>query len=638
MSVLVTFLQVMKPQLASVRSILLFSSLFIALGHALWPEPTHFTSGTSVLWLSPQFEFQITFSGRRAGQNSRNSMYLAFADSLSFLYSQTFGPIENGSAKLYPLSERDILRSAMLRTQKTVTLTKFVPWKFHSRMRRFEPQFRRPFQAITTVQINQQSSMVGDRISAEDFLGGDESYSIAISETGSAEINSTSTLGTIRALQTFEQLFYAHSDNSKVYTPLAPISIIDSPKWPHRGLNLDISRNVFSPVDVMRTIDAMSTCKMSRLHLHATDAQSWPIEIPALPTLAEKGAYRSHLKWPPDDLRAVQFYGLERGVSVFLEIDMPGHTGAIANAFPNLITAFNESDWSMYAAEPPSGSLKLNSPAVYDFLKTLFADVLPRVSPYTTLFHNGGDEVNTNAFLLDDTVNSNSTAVLQPLIQKLMSNVTNMVRGAGLTPLVWEEMILDWNLTFPSGSENRSAPPDVIVQVWRDAKNLQRVLERGYRALFGDYHNWYLDCGHGGFINPYFSEASPPGLPHNTSVRLATQIRAPFVDYCNPLKNWRQIYVYNPYVNITSDVQYLIEGGEVHMWCEQTDPVNLDSRVWPRAAAAAEVMWSGPRKESMIEEASGRLGAWRERVVLDHFVQAAAVQMTWCLMEGGCNL
>ena len=46
-----------------------------------------------------------------------------------------------------------------------------------------------------------------------------------------------------------------------------------------------------------------------------------------------------------------------------------------------------------------------------------------------------------------------------------------------------------------------------------------------------------------------------------------------------------------------------MEGGEVHMWNEQTDPVNLDSRVWPRAAAAAEVLWSG--KIGCLEGACG---------------------------------
>ncbi|ERF71809.1 hypothetical protein EPUS_01724 [Endocarpon pusillum Z07020] len=619
----------------SPQFILLSINLFISFGLCLWPHPREFTSGSSVLWVSSQLNIQTSSGNATTGRYSRGSMYVALAGSWRYLVSQTFGLSDNVSIPTNSFSELEILQSAIQRTQKTITSTRFVPWKFYSKTTDFEPDSSASNQTLTTVKICQSNAAKGT-ISAKDFFSGDESYTITISESGAADIKSNSTLGTIRALQTFEQLFYAYSDLSRVYTPLAPISIVDSPKWPHRGLNLDISRNVVSPTDVMRTLDAMSTCKMSRLHLHATDAQSWPIEIPSLPTLAEKGAYRPYLTWSPEDLRVVQFYGLQRGISVFLEIDMPGHTGSIANAFPQLITAYNETDWSTFAAEPPSGSLKLNSPAVYDFLGTLFSDLLPRVSPYTTFFHNGGDEVNRNAFLLDDTVQSNSSDVLQPLVQKIMSYVTGMVREARLTPIVWEEMLVDWNLTFPSGSKDSSAT--VLVQVWKEASTLQTVLQKGYRALFGDYHNWYLDCGHGGFINPYPSGVSPPSIPYSTSGGVPTIIQDPFLDYCTPMKNWRHIYVYDPLANITADVQHLIEGGEVHMWNEQTDAVNLDSRVWPRAAAAAEVMWSGPRNASMIEDASRRLADWRERAVLDYTIQSAMVQMTWCLMEGGCNL
>jgi len=627
----------MASPLSFLLSFLLSFHIFIPLGSCLWPQPTEVKLGTSVLWLSPQFSFRTSSSDEKIGQSSSKATYVASFDSWKSLVSQSFGFSNHQSTTPQSFSEQEILQSAIQRSLKTITSTKFIPWKFYSKSTAFEPDTSESYQTLTTVQIIQQGDAAKEKISAGDFFSGDESYSIDISEDGVAEIKSKSTLGTIRALQTFEQLFYAHSDDSRVYTPLAPISIVDRPTWPYRGLNLDISRNAFRPSDVMRTLDAMSTCKMSRLHIHATDAQSWPIEIPALPALAEKGAYQSYLTWSPNDLRMVQYYGLQRGISVFLEIDMPGHTGSIANAFPELITAYNQSDWSTFAAEPPSGSLKLNSPAVYDFLQTLFSDLLPRVSPYTTLFHNGGDEVNKNAFLLDDTVKSNSSAVLQPLVQKLMSNVTSTVRAAGLTPVVWEEMLLDWNLTFSAGGKNDSTP-DVIIQVWQEAANLQSVLKRGYRALFGDYHNWYLDCGHGGFINPYPSGASPSGVPYNSSGGIPTVIGDPFLDYCNPMKNWRHVYVYDPYVNITMDVRHLIEGGEVHMWAEQTDPVNLDSRVWPRAAAAAEVLWSGPRNASMIEDASRRLAGWRERAVLDHSIQSAMVQMTWCLMEGGCNL
>lgn len=136
----------------------------------------------------------------------------------------------------------------------------------------------------------------------------------------------------------FTQIFYKHSKaNVGVYTPYAPLAVEDAPTLAHRGLNLNISRNVITPKEVMRTVEASAFNKFNRLHLHASDAQSWPLEIPSLPDLASKGAYRDDQIWSVADLHEVQNFGSYRGVEVYLEIDMPGHTASVHAALPDLI-------------------------------------------------------------------------------------------------------------------------------------------------------------------------------------------------------------------------------------------------------------------------------------------------------------
>jgi hexosaminidase len=98
------------------------------------------------------------------------------------------------------------------------------------------------------------------------------------------------------------------------------------------------------------------------------------------------------------------------------------------------------------------------------------------------------------------------------------------------------------------------------------------------------------------------------------------------------------MYTYDPLANISVNLQGGIEGGEVLMWSEQTDSQDLDSKLWPRVAAAAEVLWAGIREESMLLDATRRLGAWRERAVVELGIRMSPVTMTWCLMEGGCVL
>lgn len=435
--------------------------------------------------------------------------------------------------------------------------------------------------------------------------------------------------------ETFKQLFYTHSTTGQVYTSHSPVLIRDAPRWSYRGLSLDIARNPFSVNDVSRTIDAMASVKLNKLHLHATDSQAWPLEIPSLPNLAAKGSYRPDLVWSAKDLSHVQSYGVSKGVEVFLELDMPGHTASIAHAYPELIAAYNQLDWSTFAAEPLSGQLKLNSSRVYDFLDTLFDDLLPRQKPHTNIYHLGGDEVNLQVHLLDETVQSNKHEVLQPLIQRLMQGIYDKAVDNGLRPAIWEEMILEWDLDFSAGKHGASGP-EPLVQAWRNSEHIAAVLEKGFPVVFGDSEHWYLDCGFGQFLDPYPSGKSPPGVPFNTSGGRPSKQEPPYLDYCNPYHNWRAIYMFDPLHGVPERLHDGVEGGEALMWSEQTDGIDLDFKLWPRAAAAAEMLWGGPRGQAMIADATWRLGQWRERAVLNG-ISASPVSMTWCLMQGGCE-
>ncbi|KAL8886586.1 MAG: hypothetical protein Q9215_005730 [Flavoplaca cf. flavocitrina] len=565
-------------------------------------ETAYGKHGDSVVWLDRDLTFQYAITNQ---------------------FNGTSNPLPN----LNTASSYAIVQAAIQRAQERLLNDTFIPWKFHPRHSDFEPAANGTKVFIKNVTIQQNET---DSAAVLKPLAGEvsEKYTLSISTSGTVAITAISSIGILRALDTFTQLFYQHSTNLSVYCPYAPVSIIDAPKFAHRGLNMDVARNYYPPSFILHTIDVLAWNKFNRLHLHATDAQSWPLDIPALPELSTRGAYRKGLSYSPQQLADIQEYGMYRGVQVHIEIDMPGHTSVIALAYPDLITAYNiQPNWSTYAAEPPSGSLKLNSSAVYDFLGTLWEDLLPRLSPYSAYFHTGGDEVNVNAYSLDDTVRSNQSSVVQPLIQTFVNYNHDYVRAAGMTPIVWEEMLLDWNLTLGS---------DVVVQTWLSDESVAKVVQKGHKVLAGNYNYWYLDCGHGAWVDP-------PPSPTNPYY--------PYNDYCTPLKNWHLIYTQSPFASLsttnTSSAAYispssldLILGGEVHIWSEKTDPVNFDAVVWPRAAAAAEVLWSGnldaEGQNRSLVEVGRRLGVWRERMV-NRGVGAGVVQMVWCTQdERGC--
>jgi hypothetical protein len=76
----------------------------------------------------------------------------------------------------------------------------------------------------------------------------------------------------------------------------------------------------------------------------------------------------------------------------------------------------------------------------------------------------------------------------------------------------------------------------------------------------------------------------------------------------------------------------------MHIWAEQTDPVNLDTMIWPRGSAAGEVLWSGRQDASGQNrsqvEAAPRLAEMRERMV-QRGIGAGPVQMIYCTQLGG---
>lgn len=101
--------------------------------------------------------------------------------------------------------------------------------------------------------------------------------------------------------------------------------------------------------------------------------------------------------------------------------------------------------------------------------------------PYSTYYHTGGDELNVNAYLLDETVKSNDTKVIQPLLQKFVDYNHAKVRAAGMAPVVWEDMLLHWNLTLGE---------DVVVQTWQTTGAVAQSIAKGFKTIAGNTDYW----------------------------------------------------------------------------------------------------------------------------------------------------
>ncbi|KAK3383163.1 glycoside hydrolase family 20 protein [Lasiosphaeria ovina] len=570
----------MASPLLFLLSVLLLASHPVS---AIWPVPKSYSKGSSVLYLHQNL--QITYNG-------------AFVP-----YVYGYVPLSSDS--------KEIVTAGVSRALSSIFTDKFVPWMITKRnkLAEFEPDVYKGQTWIKNLQIVQTGK---DTASTFKPLAGevDESYNLTLSTEGDVKLTAVSSIGILRGLETFTQLFYQHSTGTFWYTPFAPVSIQDAPKYPHRGVLLDTSRNYMGVKDILRTLDAMAWNKLNVLHIHVTDSQSWPLEIPSLPEVSREGAYHPSQVYTPQDVELIQKYGSQRGVEVYFEIDMPGHIGAVALSHPELIVAYNKAPYWWWCAEPPCGAFKLNDTAVDNFLDKLFDDLLPRLAPYSAYFHTGGDELNMNDSMLDEGIRSNDSAVLQPLLQKFIDTQHARVRKAGLTPITWEEIPLEWNVTLGK---------DTVVQAWLGDESVKALTGKGYKVIDSNYNFLYLDCGRGQWINMDNGEAY--------------QTFYPFGDWCDPYKSWRLIYSHDPTYNLTEEEAKLVIGGEAAVWGETIDPVNLDSILWPRASAMGENLWSGTTDASGQNrsqlEVTPRLNEMRYRLVA-RGVGASPIQMTFC--------
>lgn len=402
------------------------------LATALWPVPRQVSTGQTILEIDRMLS--VTYNNHTL-----------------FWSGQT---VDSSN-----LQKANIVQGAVARTFNAIFQTGFVPYMLHPPGSDFEPS---------------RDQMAGrvSRLTIQDAGNNDtERYSLRV-DSGEAVIKAESTVAVLRALETFTQLFNEHSSGGYWYTNLAPVEIEDEPVFPHRGLIFDISREWYTVDNIKHVIDSLAMAKMNKMHLIATNTQSWQLEIPAFPELTGKGIFYKGQGYSPQDIADMYTYGVSRGVEVIMEIDMPGHSN-IQSIYPELGVAYMAKPYDKYCNEPPCGSFRLNSTKVEAFLEKMFEDLLPRLSPYSSHFHTGGDEYNANNCALDPDIRSGDVGVVQPLMERFVKHAHGIIRKHGLTPIVWEETIKGWNLTLPK---------DTIVQSWRGGATPE-LAEAGYKVI-----------------------------------------------------------------------------------------------------------------------------------------------------------
>src|SRR5215470_2377234 len=394
--------------------------------------------------------------------------------------------------------------------------------------------------------------------------GEDESYSLEVAPSG-AKLSAPNPLGVLHGLQTLLQLV----EPTRAGFAAPVISIQDAPRFPWRGLMVDVGRH-FIPLDVLRrNLDGMAALKLNVFHWHLSEDQGFRVESKKFPRLHEMGSDGSF--YTQDEIREFIAYARDRGIRVVPEFDMPGHTTAWLVGYPQLAAApgpYNvERKWGVFdpAMDPTRDS-------VYKFLDDFIGEMSQLFpDPY---FHVGGDEVNGKQWSRNSSIhqfmvqhNLRSSQELQAYftgrIQKIVSNHAKVMVG-------WDEILVP------------GMPQDIVIQSWRGTDALASAVEQGHFGLLSN--GYYLDL-----MWSAFRHYAVDPLPKETG-------------------------------GLTTEEKAKILGGEATMWNEYASPENFDSRVWPRLAPIAERLWSAADVRD-VQAMYGRLSkiSWRlETLGLTH--------------------
>ncbi|KAM7231103.1 hypothetical protein CapIbe_017548 [Capra ibex] len=410
----------------------------------------------------------------------------------------------------------------------------------------------------------------------------DESYNLLVQEPV-AKLTANRVWGVLRGLETFSQLIYQHS--SGTFTANES-NIVDSPRFPHRGILIDTSRHFLPVKTILKTLDAMAFNKFNVLHWHIVDDQSFPYQSITFPELSNKGSYSLSHVYTPNDVRTVIEYARFRGIRVLPEFDSPGHTASWGKGQKDVLTP-------CYHSREPSGTFGPINPilnSTYSFLSKLFKEI-STVFP-DKFIHLGGDEVDfhcwkSNPAVLHFMRNKGFGKKFEKLQSFYMQKVLDMISAMKKTSIVWQEVFDD----------EGKLTPGTVVQVWKKRNfhmKLRKITAAGFPVIISA--PWYLDL----------------------------------ISYG---EDWTGYYLVEP-LNFagTPEQKQLVIGGEACIWGEYVDATNLTPRLWPRASAVGERLWSH-QDVTDLEDAYRRLIRHRCRMV-GRGIAAQPLLPGYCEHEG----
>ena len=398
------------------------------------------------------------------------------------------------------------------------------------------------------------------------IVTGNEAYRIEIVKKG-VRLSANTETGIFYGLQTLLQLLN-NGDNKT----LPALTINDSPRFPYRGLHLDVSRHFFDKEFVKKQLDAMAYFKMNRLHWHLTDGAGWRIEIKKYPRLTSFAAWRPFDKlndwwvggrtfceqddpravggyYTQDDIREVVAYAAERHITIIPEIEMPGHSEEVLATYPEL---------SCSGKPYVNADFCIGTEKTFEFLENVLLEVIDLFP--SEYIHIGGDEASKSSWktcprcqkrMADEHLNS-----VDELQSYMIHRIEKFLNDHGRKIIGWDEII------------EGGLSPTATVMSWRGEEGGIKAVKAGNQAIMTPGKYCYLDA---------FQDA-----PNTQPVAIGGYLTL------------EKVYSFEPVPDSLSTKEAeLILGVQGNVWTEHIPtPEHYEYMIYPRILALAEIGWS----------------------------------------------
>lgn len=380
-----------------------------------------------------------------------------------------------------------------------------------------------------------------------------EAYQLEINPEG-IRISAKTPTGIFYGIRSLQQMLETPLLSGEEVIRLRAVHVQDEPAFRHRGMLLDCCRHFMEPEFVMRYIDLLSYYKMNVLHWHLTEDQGWRIEIDAYPKLTEIGAWRTEADgstyggfYTKEQIREIVAYATDRHMLVIPEIELPGHCTAAIAAYPYLSCRGEQipvqHEWGVFQDIYCAGK-----DSTFIFLETVLGEVMELFpSPY---IHIGGDEAPKTRWEVCSHCQKRITEEGLPDEHELQSW---FVEEIGEFLHAHDRQLIAWDEILEGG-----IPEGAIIQSWRG-------MDGGIAAA---------QSGHEAIMSP---------------------TRYAYFDYSVKSTDLEKVYHFNPIPPELQEGQaQMIRGGECNMWTEHAPQELVDSKMFPRLLAMAEVLWTRP--------------------------------------------